>query len=194
MSINSEVGPRLEMVRGAQSEMPLAEEIGADQGWFGTIRDVPGRALRIAEEDLSIAAVPLGFHGGLGIIVAGAAGDFQSRRRSPPRSRGEPGVDRCGSTASTNGTSRARSACGAANTGTGPSQQDLRREIAERTCAETQLAGENELLQMVASGRARGRTTPCRFVEDTAGDCICSAYLIDWTVLAFQNGAAPSLL
>ena len=73
--------------------------------------------------------------------------------------------------------------------------EDLRREIAERTRAKTQLAGENELLQMVASGRGLADVLAalCRFVEDTAGDCICGAYLIDWRVPAFQNGGSPSL-
>src|SRR5207248_2501483 len=73
--------------------------------------------------------------------------------------------------------------------------EDLRREMAERTRAKTQLAGENELLQMVASGRVLADVLAalCRFVEETADDCICGAYLIDWRVPAFQNGGSPSL-
>src|SRR6266436_663212 len=73
--------------------------------------------------------------------------------------------------------------------------EDLIIEIAERTRAKTQLAGENELLQMVASGRVLADVLAalCRFVEDTAGDCICGAYLIDWSIPAFVGGTAPSL-
>jgi hypothetical protein len=48
---------------------------------------------------------------------------------------------------------------------------------------------------MAASGRALADVLAalCRFVEDTAGDCICGAYLIDWGVPAFVHGTAPSL-
>src|SRR6202140_132024 len=74
--LNEEVGGApIEMVRGARSAMPLAEEIGADlRHWFGHHPETwpPVVRGRIGDEDLSIAAVPLGFHGTLGIIVTGA--------------------------------------------------------------------------------------------------------------------------
>src|ERR1700686_5104446 len=74
--LNEEVGgARLEMVRGAGSAMPRAEEIGADlRHWFGDHPEAwpPVVHCRIGDEDLSIAALPLGFHGRLGIIVTGA--------------------------------------------------------------------------------------------------------------------------
>ena len=43
---------------------------------------------------------------------------------------------------------------------------------------------------MAASGRALADVlaTLCRFVEDTASDCISGAYLIDWGVPAFVHG------
>jgi hypothetical protein len=74
--LNEELGgARIEMVRGARSAMPRAEEIGADlRLWFGDHPETWPSVVRcrIGDEDLSIAAVPLGFHGRLGSIVAGA--------------------------------------------------------------------------------------------------------------------------
>src|SRR6266850_4222311 len=73
--LNEELGGApIEMVRGAGSTM-RAEEIGADlRHWFGDHPETwpPVVRCRIGDEDLSIAAVPLGFHGRLGIIVTGA--------------------------------------------------------------------------------------------------------------------------
>jgi PAS domain S-box-containing protein len=68
-------------------------------------------------------------------------------------------------------------------------------DIDDRKRAEAQLAGEKRLLEMVAAG------TPlkdvlialCRFVEDTAADCKCGIYLIDWGGPTFHTGAAPSM-
>ncbi len=61
--------------------------------------------------------------------------------------------------------------------------------------AEAQLAGEKRLLEMVASGSALTDvlTALCRFVEDTAADCKCGIYLIDWSEPKFHTGAAPSM-
>ena len=74
--LNEEVGgAQIEMVRGARSAMPPAEEIGADlRHWLGDHPEAwpPVVRCRIGDEDLSIAALPLGFHGRLGIIVTGA--------------------------------------------------------------------------------------------------------------------------
>src|SRR5258705_8951992 len=74
--LNEEVGgARIEIVRGEPLAMPLAEEIGADlRHWFGDHPETwpPVVRCRIGGEDLSIAAVPLGFHGRLGIIATGA--------------------------------------------------------------------------------------------------------------------------
>src|SRR6266446_2654686 len=203
--LNEEVGgAQIEMARGARSAMPLAEEIGADlRPWFGDHPEAwpPVVRCRIGDEDLSIAAVPLGFHGTLGIIVTGA------QRMAFPEQK-----ERLLLTVAANQASialrEAQVLCEQRGLAKeldrrvaqrtlelAQANEDLRREIAERTRAKTQLAGENELLQMVASGRALGDVLAalCRFVEDTAGDCICGAYLIDWRVPAFQNGASPSL-
>src|SRR5882762_6121616 len=203
--LNDEVGgARTEMVRGARLAMPLAEEIGADlRHWFGDHPETwpPVVRCRIGDEDLSIAAVPLGFHGRLGIIVTGA------QRMDFPEQK-----ERLLLTVAANQASialrEAQVLCEQRDLAKeldrrvaqrtlelAQANEDLRRGIAERARAKTQLAGENELLQMVASGRvlADVLATLCRFVEDTAGDCICGAYLIDWRVPAFQNGASPSL-
>jgi signal transduction histidine kinase len=148
-----------------------------------------------------MVALPLGFHGSLGLVVTGA------RRVGFP----EP-MERLLLTVAVNHASIALREAQILSDQKGLSNEldrrvaqrtlelaqaneDLRREIAERARARTQLAGENELLQMVASGRALADvlTALCRFVEDTAGDCICGTYLIDWSVPAFQNGTVPSL-
>jgi len=65
----------------------------------------------------------------------------------------------------------------------------------ERRRVESQLAGENRLLQMVASGCELSSVLAslCRFVEEAAPECICGTYLIDWSLSAFKKGAAPSL-
>jgi len=68
-------------------------------------------------------------------------------------------------------------------------------DIDDRKRAEAQLAGEKRLLEMVASGSALTDilTELCKFVEDTARDCKCGIYLIDWRETRFHLGAAPSL-
>ena len=68
-------------------------------------------------------------------------------------------------------------------------------DIEDRKRAEAQLAGEKRLLEMVASGQALTHvlTELCKFVEETAGDCKCGIYLIDWRSATFRVGAAPSL-
>jgi PAS domain S-box-containing protein len=68
-------------------------------------------------------------------------------------------------------------------------------DIDTRKRAETQLAGEVRLLEMVASGRSLADVLSalCSFVEDTAANCHCGIYLIDWSGPTFQNAAAPTL-
>src|SRR5258706_14384543 len=187
LRLNEEVGgARTEMVRGARLAMPLAEEIGADlRHWFGDHPETWPAVVRcrIGDEDLSIAAVPLGFNGGLGIIVTGAQRmDFPVQK------------ERLLLTVAANQASialrEAQVRCEQRGLATeldrrvaqrtlelAQANEDLRREIAERTRAKTQLAGENELLQMVASGRVLVDVLAalCRFVEDTAGGFVFGA-------------------
>ncbi len=68
-------------------------------------------------------------------------------------------------------------------------------DIDDQKRAEAQLAGEKRLLEMAASGSALTYvlTALCRFVEDTAADCKCGIYLIDWSGPTFHTGAAPSM-
>jgi len=68
-------------------------------------------------------------------------------------------------------------------------------DIDDRKRTEAQLAGEKRLLEMVAAGGPLTDvlTELCRFVEDTAADCKCGIYLIDWNGPTFHTGAAPSM-
>jgi PAS domain-containing protein len=68
-------------------------------------------------------------------------------------------------------------------------------DIDERKRAETRLAGEIRLLEMVASGASLPEVLNalCSFVEDTATNCYCGVYLIDWSGPTFHNAAAPTL-
>jgi signal transduction histidine kinase len=71
----------------------------------------------------------------------------------------------------------------------------LLTDIDDRKQAEAQLAGEKRLLEMVASGGASTDVLNelCKYVEDTATDCKCGIYLIDWRTAKFRLGAAPGL-
>lgn len=71
----------------------------------------------------------------------------------------------------------------------------LLTDIDDRKRAETQLQGEKQLLEMVASGSSLSDvlTELCKFVEDTAADCLCGIYLIERRTSRFRLGAAPSL-
>ncbi|HXU38041.1 MAG TPA: PAS domain-containing protein [Blastocatellia bacterium] len=71
----------------------------------------------------------------------------------------------------------------------------LLTDIDDRKRAEAQLAGEKRLLEMVASSCALTDVLIelCKFVEDTAADCRCGVYLIDWRGPKFRIGAVPSL-
>jgi len=68
-------------------------------------------------------------------------------------------------------------------------------DIDDRKRAETQLAGEKQLLEMVASGRPLAEILHalCRFFETAAADCLSGVYPIDWSGPTFQNAVAPSL-
>ena len=68
-------------------------------------------------------------------------------------------------------------------------------DIDERKRVETRLAGEIRLLEMVASGASLPDVLNelCRFVEDTATNCHCGIYLIDWNGPTFNHAAAPTL-
>ena len=68
-------------------------------------------------------------------------------------------------------------------------------DIDERKRAETRLAGEKRLLEMVASGRSLADVLNalCDFVEGIAANCHCAIYLVDWSGPTFQSSAAPTL-
>jgi PAS domain S-box-containing protein len=71
----------------------------------------------------------------------------------------------------------------------------LQTDVDDRKRTEALLAGEKQLLEMVA----RGCSLPvvlaalCRLVENTASGCYCSVLLIDSGNARFRLGAAPSL-
>jgi len=203
--LNEELGGApIEMVRAAGSTMLRAEEIGANlRHWFGEHPATWPSVVRchIGDEELSIAALPLGFHGSLGMIVAGAQrADFPEQKErlliTVAANQASIALREAQILCEQRGLSNELDRRVAQRTlELAQANEDLRREIAERARARTQLAGENELLQMVASGRALADVLAalCHFVEDTAGDCICGAYLIDWSIPAFLSGTAPSL-
>jgi len=99
---------------------------------------------RIGDEELSIAALPLGFHGRLGIIVAGA------RRMDFPEQK-----ERLLLTVAANQTSIAlREAQGCANSGVSP-----RSSICVSAQRTLELAQANEdLRREIANGRAQDAT------------------------------------
>jgi PAS domain S-box-containing protein len=61
--------------------------------------------------------------------------------------------------------------------------------------AEAWLAGENRLLEMIASGHPLSDvlTALCRFVEQVDPRCSCGVYQIDWSGPTFRDPIAPSL-
>lgn len=70
-----------------------------------------------------------------------------------------------------------------------------KQAIEERNWAQTRLAGEKQLLEMIASGRPLRDVLDalCNFVEQATSDCLCAVHLIDWSGSVFHDGAAPSL-
>lgn len=69
----------------------------------------------------------------------------------------------------------------------------MESELTQR--AEALLAGENQLLEMVASGDSLHSILDalCRFVEQNIDGCRCSIVLIDSSGTRLKHGAAPSL-
>jgi signal transduction histidine kinase len=65
----------------------------------------------------------------------------------------------------------------------------------EQRRAETLLAGEKRVLEMVALGYALPviLDAVCRLVDEIADDCYCSILIIDSALTTFHLGAAPSL-
>jgi PAS domain S-box-containing protein len=68
-------------------------------------------------------------------------------------------------------------------------------DIEDRKRAETLLAGEKQLLEMIASGRPLRDVLSalCSLVEEAAPDCHCAVHPIDWSGPKFEYGIAPSL-
>src|SRR6266516_6270549 len=68
-------------------------------------------------------------------------------------------------------------------------------ELDERKRAETLLAGENRLLEMVAKGESLPSILEgiCRLVEEISNDSLCSILLLDANGDRLWHGAAPSL-
>jgi PAS domain S-box-containing protein len=68
-------------------------------------------------------------------------------------------------------------------------------DIEDRKRAETLLADEKQLLEMIASGSAIHDILAalCRLVEDAAPQCYCDVHLIDWSSSTFEYAVAPSL-
>ncbi len=71
----------------------------------------------------------------------------------------------------------------------------LQSDIDDQKRAENLLAGEKQLLEMVASGASLSAVldTLCLLVEDAADGCSCSVVLVDPTGTRLEHGAAPSL-
>ena len=68
-------------------------------------------------------------------------------------------------------------------------------DIEDRRRAESLLAGEKRLLEMVAGGHSMSGILEalCQLVESTASGCYCSVVLVDPTGTRLEHGAAPSL-
>lgn len=68
-------------------------------------------------------------------------------------------------------------------------------DIEDRTRAEALLAGEKQLLELVASGATLSDVlyAACRFVEETDSSCHCSILLIDEAGARVHHAAAPTL-
>lgn len=71
----------------------------------------------------------------------------------------------------------------------------LLTDIEDRKRAETLLAGEKQLLEMIASGRSLRDVLGalCTVVEDSAPGCYCDIHPIDWSGRTIAYAVAPSL-
>ena len=74
-------------------------------------------------------------------------------------------------------------------------QDSLKTGVDDLKRAEALLAGEKQLLEMVARGRSMPDVLEalCRHVESTATGCYCSVVLVDASGTRLEHGAAPSL-
>jgi PAS domain S-box-containing protein len=70
----------------------------------------------------------------------------------------------------------------------------LQTDVDDRKRSEALLAGEKQLLEMVAGGHSMSEILEaiCRLVESTAGGCYCSVLLADPSGTRVEHGAAPS--
>ena len=70
----------------------------------------------------------------------------------------------------------------------------LQTDVDDRKRSEALLAGEKQLLEMVAGGHSMSEILEaiCRLVENTAGGCYCSVLLTDPSGTRVEHGAAPS--
>lgn len=68
-------------------------------------------------------------------------------------------------------------------------------DIDDRKQAESLLAGEKRLLEMMAGGHSMTQILEalCQLVESTAGGCCCSVVVVDPSGARLEQGAAPSL-
>jgi PAS domain S-box-containing protein len=71
----------------------------------------------------------------------------------------------------------------------------IQRDVDDRKRAEILLAGEKQLLEMVAGCHSMSEILEaiCRLVESTASGCYCSVVLVDPCGTRLEHGAAPSL-
>src|SRR5271167_4764568 len=71
----------------------------------------------------------------------------------------------------------------------------IRADVDDVKRAETLLAGEKQLFELVASGHSTAEILEaiCRLVEGTASGCYCSVVLVDSSGTRLEHGAAPSL-
>ncbi len=72
---------------------------------------------------------------------------------------------------------------------------ECRRRIGELETTEIQLAGENRLLKMVASGCSLAEilTVLCRLIEELSNGSLCGVLLVDRANSRVEHGAGPSL-
>jgi PAS domain S-box-containing protein len=71
----------------------------------------------------------------------------------------------------------------------------LQRDVDEQKQGEALLAGEKQLLELVAEGHSMSEILEaiCRLIENTATGCYCSVALYDPSRTRWEHGAAPSL-
>lgn len=71
----------------------------------------------------------------------------------------------------------------------------MSHDIEGRKQAEAFLAGEKQLLEMIASGSLLRDVLSalCEFIEGAAPDCFCDVHMIDWISSTFEYAVAPSL-